>query len=77
MMTIKCLYSCNLCGLKKIACEVPARVDGQDVAHWMKEAVVTISEDHAHRSPHCKPKTLSEMYIPMDGTKMIGGPAIQ
>lgn len=73
-VTIDCMYSCALCGIIKAHVDIPVRTDTQDVAFWMeKVAAPRLSEDHAKRSPFCYPKTLSEVYIPVDGARMIGG----
>jgi hypothetical protein len=73
-ITIRCMYSCNFCGIHKAVVEVQARRDGEDVARWIKQvAAVALSEDHSLRSPTCHPATLSEVYIPIDGAKFIGG----
>jgi hypothetical protein len=77
-ITIRCMYSCNFCGIHKASVDVPARRDDQDVVVWVKEvAAVALSEDHSRRSPACTPLTLSEVYIPVDGAKFIGGPIEQ
>jgi hypothetical protein len=74
-ITITCMYSCNLCGLTKVKVEVPARGSDEDIKHYLEQVAATcLSEDHARRSPHCRPETLSEVYIPTTGAKYIGGP---
>jgi hypothetical protein len=69
-------YSCDLCGLEKIPVDVRAREE-EDVLVWMEYVGRCLAEDHFSRSPHCRPKTLSRVMIPMLGTDRIGGPAIQ
>jgi len=70
------VYSCQRCGLELVTCDVPARED-EDVRLWMDRTVRLVWDDHARRSPHCHPDTLSEMRIPMTGADRIGGPAVQ
>jgi hypothetical protein len=74
-LTIRCMYSCVLCGLKKVAVEVPVRKDRDSVRYWLEQvASPVISADHAKRSPKCSPKKLSEVWIPMTGRPNVGGP---
>ena len=76
--TIRCMYSCASCGLTKVAVEVPAREESQIVTDWVnKVAAVELARDHERRSPNCHPKTFTEVYIPISGARIIGGPAIQ
>ena len=78
--TITCMYSCALCGLKKIPVQIPTRVSAtdQDVVTWLRDvATPALVADHEARSPGCHPKELSEFYIPMAGADYVGGPAIQ
>lgn len=76
IMNITVMYSCKPCGLKKIHLAVPARAD-EDVRAWMEATVLLVKGDHDRRSPHCHPKELSELYIPMTGTNRVGGPTVQ
>lgn len=71
--TITVLYSCALCSLTDIPVQVPARADGEDVVAWMEECGRHLSADHHARSPRCRPKTLTSVKIPIDGTDKIGG----
>lgn len=75
MITIR--YSCHLCGLEKIHCDVPQREPGSNVIDWMKLVGVKLSDDHARRSPQCHPEKLSDVLIPITGADYIGGPAVQ
>lgn len=75
-MTITVLYSCDLCGLKRIPLEVKAR-DEEDVVTWMDNVVMLLGLDHRRRSPHCHPKSLTNVMIPMTGSTKIGGPVVQ
>jgi len=70
-------YSCHLCGLEKVHCDVPEREEGTDVVAWVKMASARLSEDYARRSPDCHPESLSDVLIPVSGAKYIGGPAVQ
>ena len=68
-------YSCFACGLHCVTCRVPARGVKEDVVDWMRKVVSPhLVRDHEARSPECRPKTLSEVMIPMTGTDRIGGP---
>lgn len=78
-MTVECLYSCHKCGLVDVAVEVPLRGPEEDVVHWVQETMGrALANDHATRSPHCVPETLSNVKIPLppgDNAK-VGGPTI-
>lgn len=75
-MTIEAFYSCPDCGLQRVRCEVPTRVE-EDVIAWMNAALVHIGADHGRRSPGCHPKEFTDVMIPMTGANKIGGPAVQ
>ena len=65
--TIKCLFSCNKCGLKDISVQVPVRNPNQDIVDWMNKVVaVKLSDAHFQRSPHCRITSLSEVKIPIN-----------
>lgn len=71
-MTIECMYSCTLCGIIKAHVEVACRTDDEDISDWVKNVCVpTLCDDHAKRSPSCHPEKLSEVYIPITGSKFI------
>lgn len=70
-LTIRVLYSCVLCGLRRVPCEVPERAD-EDVVAWMEMVGRALSADHDRRSPGCHPESLSEVMIPIAGTEKIG-----
>lgn len=72
-LTIRVLYSCPLCGLFKVSCDVPARGE-EDVVAWMHQTVAALSRDHHARSPRCQPRELKDVMIPMAGRDRIGGP---
>jgi hypothetical protein len=74
-LTISVLYSCDLCGLVDIPVSVPAR-ENEDVIQWMETMGVLLSNDHQKRSPHCHPKTLSQVKVPMTGTDKVGGASV-
>lgn len=69
MTTIRCLYSCALCGLHRVEVYVPERdPDRQDVVVWLEgTAVPVLVADHHRRSPLCRPTKLSEVLIPIGG----------
>lgn len=75
MITIR--YSCHLCRLEKVHCDVPERQEGADISDWMKIVGAHLSDDHARRSPNCHPDSLSDVLIPVSGAQYIGGPAVQ
>lgn len=77
-MNIIVKYSCVLCGLHKVNCEVPARVEGQDVLDWTRNTLgQALTNDHRRRSPQCNATSASDVMIPISGADMIGGPARQ
>ncbi len=75
-MTTTCKYTCKLCGIQRVAIELPAR-STESVTVWMDATVRRIAADHRRRSPHCQAKELSELLIPMTGTDKVGGPVVQ
>jgi hypothetical protein len=75
-LTVRCLYSCELCRAVDVPCDVPARGD-EDVRTWMDLAVRHIARHHFNRNPRCPAKALSELKIPMTGTDRVGGPSVQ
>lgn len=72
-MTITVKYSCPLCGLSRVECDVPARGD-EDVVVWMEQTIAVVGRDHARRSPACHPERLHDLMIPMTGVDKVGGP---
>lgn len=71
---IVCMYSCHLCGVHRVAVNVPVRTS-EDVNVWMDDvAIPALVRDHESRSPGCKPSTFSEVMIPMTGRAKVGGP---
>lgn len=77
MTTIRCMYTCNMCGLEKVAVEVPARGE-EDVATWMKESCIpSIAADHFGRSPLCMNTQIDGLWIPVIGVQKVGGPSMQ
>ena len=76
MITIR--YSCHDCGLEKVPCEVPERVDGSDVVDWVTRTMAdAIAHDHRRRSPECMAQRVHEVLIPTTGAQYVGGPAVQ
>lgn len=75
-MTVTIFYSCELCGLKRVPCDVPARGE-EDILLWMDATIRLTGRDHARRSPNCHPTKLTDLMIPITGTSKVGGPAIQ
>lgn len=75
--TIKCLYSCEGCGIERAEVEVPIRTT-QDVAEWMERVVIYIvSGHHAAHSPECTAQTMRDVMIPITGADKIGGSSLQ
>ena len=74
-MNITCKYSCPLCGLKRVAIDVPAR-GIEAITVWMDATVRRIAADHRRRSPHCNATEMKELLIPMTGTQRVGGPSV-
>lgn len=68
-------YSC-VCGINRVAVEVPDRGDVEDVVHWVSVTVATrIGADHGQRSPHCNVRKMREVLIPLPpGTESLGKP---
>jgi hypothetical protein len=73
-LTINVFYSCAECGLQDIEVPVPAR-ESEDVIQWMDKTMPLLCADHDKHSPHCRPKELSNIKIPMAGADRIGGAA--
>jgi len=72
--TIRCFYSCTSCGLVKTPVDVPARGE-ENVVEWLEHiATPALAVDHRAKSPACRPKSLSNVIIPMTGTSKVGGP---
>ena len=74
--TITCQYSCEYCDLEKIDVDVPIRKLDQDVVDWVNNvAAQAMVDDHAKRSPFCRPQEFKQIMIPIPaGTEMIGRP---
>ncbi len=72
-------YSCSLCGIEKAEVKVRFRESSEDVVAWMEQIVTpALVTDHAVRSPHCRPDSLSNVMIPVpSGTEWLGGPVRQ
>lgn len=76
-VTITCVYSCAACGIVKARVPVTARSPQEDVKAWLEGVCLSaVMADHRQRSPHCHPKELAELYIPISGAERIGGPCV-
>jgi len=79
MPTIRCFYSCSLCGITRQHVDVPERDPGtHDVVEWLNGvAVPALMIDHEQQSPGCRPRKFAEVGIPVDaatdhvGTKSV------
>lgn len=73
------LYSCAACGLVDAEAKVRYRESSEDVVAWMKGVVEPgLAQDHATRSPACRPESLQDVKIPVPpGTEWVGGPVRQ
>ncbi len=70
-ITVK--YSCALCGLHRVECNVPSRPEEMHPERWLEKVCgYTLAADHACRSPHCEAETLAELMIPLDKAKIVG-----
>lgn len=73
MSTLRCLYSCAICGLDDVGCDVAERGPAEDVAHWMRAvAIVALSRDHQRRSPRCTATNFAKVMIPLTGAARVG-----
>jgi len=72
--TIQCLYSCDVCGIRKQPVNVPERGPDEDVKHWIEvTAIDAIQKDHLFRTLGCPATKLAELYIPIPkGTDRVG-----
>lgn len=75
---IQVLYSCAACGLQRVPVDVPARVETEDVLHWVEQTLgMAMKADHTRRSPACRAAGVQDVMIPMTGAEKIGGPVVQ
>lgn len=74
-MTTRVMYSCHLCGLRKIQLDVPAREE-EDVKAWLDATARLVHVDHQHRTPGCPNPKIDDLMIPMTGTDRVGGPIV-
>ena len=73
MSVIKCLYSCDDCGIERAAFEVAERAEGEDIGAWMEKVTAAVSADHQTRSGGCPSRKLRELMIPVPkGTERVG-----
>lgn len=63
-MTVLLRYSCPLCGLVDVGCDVPARRD-EPVITWLEASIRVLVADHKRRSPRCRPKALENLRLPL------------
>jgi hypothetical protein len=72
-------YSCPDCGLASVSAVVRYRESTEDVVAFMKTVVEPgLSQDHAHRSPHCRPEQLRDIKIPIPAAaQWLFGPPLQ
>lgn len=64
MATIRCLYSCQGCGLHQTPVVVEERADGQDIVAWVKQTMVVVERDHRAKSPGCT-SAHADLMIPL------------
>lgn len=77
MIKIQVKYSCVLCGIENAEVQVPARDSSEDLTSWMNQLSHALAEDHVRRSPHCRPKKLQNVMIPLENAGWVGGPPVQ
>jgi hypothetical protein len=68
---ITIMYSCDLCGLVDVTCQVREREDPdqETVEHYLNYAVTrAIAHDHQLRSFGCENNRISQLKIPMDNS---------
>lgn len=76
-LTTRVRYSCPLCNVVKAEVDVPAR-GAEDVITWTEKVmIIALAQDHARRSPTCRPRKLVDIMIPLTGTDRVGGPVGQ
>jgi hypothetical protein len=64
--TIQCRYSCEGCGLFRVAVNVRARTT-EDVVEWFEKVLTpALSNDHTQRSPHCTSRMMKEVLVPLE-----------
>lgn len=70
---VRCMYSCNECGVHRVICDVPARED-EGAVEWMeKKAILAVAAAHRAASPNCRAEKISELLIPTTGVSRVGG----
>ena len=70
--TVKCLYTCLECGVRKREVEIRERGQDEDVVAWVNFAAERCGEDHAAESPHCTAGKV-DLYIPLPKGSVQGG----
>jgi hypothetical protein len=74
---MKVRYTCHICALEDVVCEVQERAKGQDLEKWIQYLAAALRDDHHERSPECKAEGLSDVKIPTTGAEHIGGPTVE
>ena len=73
MTTVRCLYTCELCGIDHQPVDVPSRGASEDIVDWVGETLAkAIYVDHSARSPLCKAEKISKVVIPMKPGEPVG-----
>jgi len=63
--TVEARYTCDKCGLKNVAVEVPAR-GPEDVVAWLEKIVAPrLSSDHREKSPFCRITHFTQVWLPI------------
>lgn len=64
---IRCLFTCDGCGLVDQEVEVPAReAPHVNIKWWMEKVAYAISKRHRQLSPKCRATELKYLKIPID-----------
>jgi hypothetical protein len=69
--TIRVRYSCQKCELKAVGVDVPVR-GPESVVKWMNATLRHLCRDHDQRSPWCRPESLQDIMVPIEGVERIG-----
>ena len=63
---IVCKVTCDLCGLTDMEVTIPERGADQEFMYWMNTVFLpTVGTAHQLNSPNCRPKTLTNVMIPL------------
>lgn len=75
--TIVVRFSCHKCGIRNQEVVVLARQPGEDIAHFLEQAITpALGASHHQLSPHCQTNRLSDVQIPADSTIGVGAPTV-